>query len=73
MEKGFDVTVRLMVRSSQRPDPYYRVSVGTVTALTVNGTGSNDMSLVHINIDTVNPAETLNQLRFLIEAAKQGW
>jgi RHS repeat-associated protein len=63
---GNDIVARIMTSGGQRLEPYYRVAVQNVGALTSNGQISTDPALTHHVINLANPIQTVNAITNLI-------
>jgi hypothetical protein len=65
--EGNNIVARIMVSGGGRLEPYYRVAVQNVGAVTSNGQFSSDQQLTHHLINLINPAETVNNIVNLIQ------
>jgi hypothetical protein len=64
---GKDIVARIMVEGGQRLDPYYRVAVNGIKAVTSSGAFSDDILSTHHSINLANPAQTISQITNLMQ------
>jgi RHS repeat-associated protein len=68
--KGTGIVARIVEYSTTRAAPYFRVSVPSAGPYTSNGViNTVNQGLTHININMVNPSETLKLITWLIGGA----